>query len=61
MLHDITLAYDLIGGSISRGSPHTDVETPVATTSLYETSMTFEMVFYSIKSFIVHWVPISRS
>jgi hypothetical protein len=43
LLHNIILAYNLIGASISRRSPHTDVETPVATTTLYYASTTFVM------------------
>jgi hypothetical protein len=53
--------YNLIGGSISRRSPHTDIETPVAMTTLCETSMTFVMVCYSILSYIICWVEISHS
>ena len=59
LLYDIILVYDLIGGSIYRHSPHTDVEIPVAATTLCETSTTFVMVCSSIHPYIVFWVNTS--
>jgi hypothetical protein len=47
MLCVIILAYDLIGGSISRRSAYTDVGSPVAKTTLYEALTTFVMVYSS--------------
>jgi hypothetical protein len=61
LLYDIILAYDLIGGSISRHSLPTDVENPVATTTWYETSTMFAMVCSSIQPYIVFWVDTSHS
>jgi hypothetical protein len=60
-LYDIILAYNLIGGSISRRSPYTDVETPVAKMTLYGKSTTFVMVCFSVHPYIVSWVEISHS
>lgn len=51
--YDIILAYNHIGGSILRRSQHTDVESPVMTTTLYETLMTLVMVCSSRQAFIV--------
>ena len=55
----IILAYDLIGGSISRRSAYTDVGSPMANTTLYETLTTFVMVCSSPQGYIAHWVIIS--
>ncbi len=60
-LYNIIAAYDLIGGSTSKGSPHTDVGVLVATTILYESLMTFVMVCSSMQPYIVCLGNISHS
>src|ERR1700730_11089858 len=47
--------------AVYRDIHHTDVETPVATTTLYKTSAMFVMVCSCYQDYIVHQVKISHS